>query len=111
MYSMTARNFFVNNVSNNARSDITNVVSVLSQFVQEPCVVHWEGALWGLAYIKHAPRKGFYIDSLIIFILRPILMLDMLRTKDNRNLLRVIAHMFEAILSLGLLENKRLSLV
>ena len=38
--------------------DITNVFSVLSQFMQEPRMVHWEGALRVLAYYKRAPGKG-----------------------------------------------------
>ena len=38
--------------------DIVYVVSVLSQFMQEPRRVHWEGALQDLAYIKQASRKG-----------------------------------------------------
>ena len=33
-------------------------VSVLSQFMQEPRRVHWEGALQVLAYIKGVPRRG-----------------------------------------------------
>ena len=40
------------------RPDITYDVSVLSQFMHEPRMLHWEGALRVLAYIKHAPRKG-----------------------------------------------------
>ena len=38
--------------------DITYVVSVLSQFMQEPRMVHWEGVLRILIYIKHALVKG-----------------------------------------------------
>ena len=40
------------------RPDIVYTVSVLSQFMQEPRQVHWEGALRVLAYIKHAPGRG-----------------------------------------------------
>ena len=40
------------------RPDITYDVSVLSQFMHEPWMVHWEGVLRVLVYIKHAPRKG-----------------------------------------------------
>ena len=36
--------------------------------------------------------KGLYIDAMIIFVLRPILMLDMLGTKEIKNLLQGIAH-------------------
>ena len=39
------------------RLDITYVINILSQFMHEPRVVHWEGALRVLAYIKRAPRK------------------------------------------------------
>ena len=39
------------------RPDITYVFSVLSQFMHEPRMVHWEGALRVLSYIKRAPRK------------------------------------------------------
>ena len=66
--------------------DISYVVSVLSQFMHEPRMVHWEGALRVLAYIKRALAKGLYIDVMIIFVLRPILMLDMLGTKEIKNL-------------------------
>ena len=38
--------------------NITYIVSVLSQFMHEPRMVHWEGALRVLAYIKRAPGKG-----------------------------------------------------
>ena len=38
--------------------DITYVVSVPSQFMHEPHMVHWEDALRVLAYIKRAPGKG-----------------------------------------------------
>ena len=34
------------------RRDIVYAVSALSQFMQEPRQVHWEGALRVLAYIK-----------------------------------------------------------
>ena len=40
------------------RPDITYAVSVLSHFMHEPRMVHWEGALRVLAYIKRAPSKG-----------------------------------------------------
>ena len=40
------------------RRDITYSISVLSQFMHEPCMVHWEGALRVLIYIKRARRKG-----------------------------------------------------
>ena len=40
------------------RPDITYAVSVLSQFMHEPRMVHWEGALRVLAYIKRSPSKG-----------------------------------------------------
>ena len=40
------------------RPYITYAVSVLSQFMHEPHMVHWEGALRVLAYIKCAPRNG-----------------------------------------------------
>ena len=40
------------------RPYITYDVSVLSQFMHEPRMVHWEGALRVLAYIKRAPNKG-----------------------------------------------------
>ena len=38
-------------------------------------------------------------------------MLDMLGTKEIENLLEGIAHMYDVILSLGVLRNKRSSLV
>ena len=37
--------------------NITYAISVLSQFMYETCMVHWEGALRVLAYIKRAPGK------------------------------------------------------
>ena len=40
------------------RPDIVYTVSLLSQFMQEPRQVHWEGALRVLAYIKNAPGRG-----------------------------------------------------
>ena len=40
------------------RPNIVYAVSVLSQFMQEPRRVHWEGALQVLAYIKRAPGRG-----------------------------------------------------
>ena len=40
------------------RPDITYPVSDLSQFMHEPRMVHWEGALRVLVYIKRAPGKG-----------------------------------------------------
>ena len=40
------------------RPDITYAVSVLNQFMHEPCMVHWDGALRVLGYIKCAPGKG-----------------------------------------------------
>ena len=40
------------------RPNITYVVCVLSEFMHEPGMVHWEGALRVLAYIKCAPGKG-----------------------------------------------------
>ena len=40
------------------RPDITYAVSVLSRFMHEPRMVHWEGALRVLAYIKRSPGKG-----------------------------------------------------
>ena len=46
------------NLSNNYCPNITYVVSVLSQFMHEPHMVHWESALGVLAYIKRAPGKG-----------------------------------------------------
>ena len=69
------------------RLDITYVVSVLSQLMQEPRMVHCE--------FSHSNKdeKGFYVDAMIIFIERPILMLDMLGTKEIKNLLQGITHM------------------
>ena len=40
------------------RPNIVYAVSVLSQLIQEPRRVHWEGALRVLAYIKQAPGRG-----------------------------------------------------
>ena len=40
------------------RPDIVYAVSVLSQFMQEPRQVHWEGALRVLTYIKRALGRG-----------------------------------------------------
>ena len=69
------------------RPDVTYNVSVLSQFMHEPRMVHWEGALRVFAYIKRALAKGLYINAMIIFVLRPILMLDMLGINKIKNLL------------------------
>ena len=45
-------------------------------------------------HISSVPlEKGSYIGVMIIFVLRPILMLDMLGTKEIKNLLQGIAHM------------------
>ena len=38
--------------------DITYAISVLSQFMHEPHMVHWEGALLVLVYIKRARGRG-----------------------------------------------------
>ena len=73
--------------------DITYAVSVLSRFMHEPHMVHWEGALLVLVYIKRAHGRGLIYRRLIIFISRPILMQDMLGTKEIENLLQRIAHM------------------
>ena len=40
------------------RSDIAYAVSVLSQFMQTPRIVHLEGIYRVVAYLKRAPRKG-----------------------------------------------------
>ena len=40
------------------RPDIAYVVSVLSQFMQAPRMVHLDGVYRVLAYTKRAPRKG-----------------------------------------------------
>ena len=40
------------------RPDIAYAVSVLSQFMQAPCMVHLDGVHRVLAYIKRAPGKG-----------------------------------------------------
>ena len=40
------------------RPDTMYVVRVLSLFMQEPCMVHWEGALKFIVYIKRVPGKG-----------------------------------------------------
>ena len=43
--------------------DITYVVSVFSQFMHEPHMVHWEGALRVLAYIKRALGRAYISTS------------------------------------------------
>ena len=68
--------------------DITYAISVLSQFMHEPHVVHWEG----LRISSMPLAKGLYIDAMIIFVSRPILMLDMLGAKEIKNLLQSTAH-------------------
>ena len=75
------------------RLDITYAVSVLSQFTHEPRMVHWEDALRVLAYIKRVLGKRLIFNVIIIFLLRPNLMLDMLGIKEIKNLLQGIAHM------------------
>ena len=40
------------------RPDIAYIVGVLSQFMQEPRIVHWLGVIRVLAYVKKAPGKG-----------------------------------------------------
>ena len=68
--------------------DSTYVFIVLSQFMHEPRMVHYN-----FLRISSVPlAKGLYIDIMIIFVLRPILMLDMLGTKEIKNLLQGIAY-------------------
>src|SRR3954462_961932 len=40
------------------RPDISFAVGLLSQFMQEPKVVHWQGVMRVLAYFKATPGKG-----------------------------------------------------
>ncbi|XP_019173410.1 PREDICTED: uncharacterized protein LOC109168985 [Ipomoea nil] len=40
------------------RPDISNAVSVLSQFLETPCDFHWDAAVCVLSYIKRAPGQG-----------------------------------------------------
>ena len=40
------------------RSDVSFAVRLLSEFMHEPRVVHWQGAMRVLAYIKGAPGNG-----------------------------------------------------
>ena len=54
--------------------------------------------------------KGFFIDDMITFVLRPILMLDMSQTKETWNRLWAIAHMLELIWSLDIAKNNGWSL-
>ena len=72
--------------------DVTYSFSVLVQFMQELHMVHLEGALQFLCTSSMPLEKGLYFDAMIIFPLRPILLLDMLGTKETKNLLRGIVH-------------------
>ena len=74
--------------------DITNVVSVRSQFMREPCMVLWEGALRVLAYYKRAPGKGLIYRRHDHLCIEPYSDVGYAGDKgDKKNLLHGIAHM------------------
>jgi hypothetical protein len=45
------------------RPDITFAVSVVSQFLNAPCVDHWNAVIRILKYIKSAPGKGLLYEN------------------------------------------------
>lgn len=59
----------------NTRLDIIYALYILSQFMQEPRLKHWEAALRIVHYIKGSPRKGSYcqeeihIQMLLLFVI------------------------------------------
>ena len=83
--------------------DIVYVVSDLSQFMQEPRRVHWEGALRVLAYIKRAQAEGSSIDDTVISVSKPILTPAI----EIVNLLQAIALTLEVTSSPGNPKNIR----
>jgi len=44
------------------RPDIAFVVSVVSQFLSAPRIIHWEVIMWILRYLNKSLVKGFYIQ-------------------------------------------------
>ena len=53
-------------------------------------MVYWEDALQVLAVSSVPLAKGLYIEVMIIFVLRPIEMLDVLGTNDINNYHKVL---------------------
>ena len=45
------------------RPDIYYVVHVLTQFMQEPCIQHWDAIIWVLRYLKGAPGQGIFLPA------------------------------------------------
>ena len=45
------------------RPDIAYVIGLMSQFMHEPRVVHWTGALRVLVYIKGVPEKSLLFEK------------------------------------------------
>ena len=45
------------------RPDLTYSVHILSQFMQEPCIEHWEAALKVVRYLKGTPGQGILLSA------------------------------------------------
>jgi len=56
------------------RSDLSFTVEVVSQFMQSPCVGHWNSIIHILRYVKKAPDKGCYMKIEEAFISLDIVM-------------------------------------
>ncbi|XP_078445042.1 uncharacterized protein LOC144714219 [Wolffia australiana] len=53
------------------RPDIAYQVALLSQFMQAPQDIHWHADLRVLAYLKHAPGRGYSTSAIAIYAWRP----------------------------------------
>ena len=45
------------------RPDLSFAVGVVSQFMQSPCVGHWNSIIRILRYLKKAPRQGLLYEN------------------------------------------------
>ena len=83
--------------------DITYIVGVLSQFMQEPGTVHWLGVIQVLVYVKKALE-------MVICSLKRIQILAMVVREEIGNLLLDIAPILVEIWSRGVVKSRMLSL-